>query len=91
MHIDEVKYTNYWKATVAQVVEWVGLCLEGRWSDPPPANCIMVVVSLGKTLHPPRAIVYDCYRFEVVVGGPGGTEWQPCFRQSAPGQLWLLS
>ena len=39
----------------------------------------------------PRVNVYDCCMFEVVVGEPVGAVWQPSFRQSAPGQLWLVS
>ena len=43
--------------------------------------------SISPSLH---TFVYDCCMFEVVVGGAVGAEWQPRFRQSAPGQLWLL-
>ena len=57
MHIDEVKYTNYWKATVAQVVEWVGLCLEGRWSDPPPGQLHHGRCVLGQDTSPTSS---DC-------------------------------
>ena len=49
---------------------------------------------LGQDTSPtlPRVNVCDCCMFEVVVvGGPVGAEWQRRFRQSAPGQLWLLS
>ena len=44
---------------------------------------------LGQDTLPtlPRVNVYDC----CMVGGAICAEWQPRFRQSAPGQLWLLS
>ena len=49
----EVETPGYALKAPAQVVERVSLCSEGRRLDPRTANCIMVVVSLGKTLHPP--------------------------------------
>ena len=47
---------------------------------------------LGQDTSPtlPHVNVYDCCMFEVVDGEAIGIGWQPCFRQSAPGQLWLL-
>ena len=45
------------------------------WSLP---NCIMVVVSLGKTLE------CECVWLYVWGGEPVGAEWQPHFCQSAP-------
>ena len=48
---------------------------------------------LGKDTSPtlPYVNVYNCCMFQVVDRGAVGAEWQPCFRQFAPGQLWLLS
>ena len=43
------------RATVAQVVEWVGLCSEDQPFDPRPCK----LVSLGKTLNPP-CLVWMC-------------------------------
>ena len=80
---------------MAQVVEWVGLCVAQ-----PMFGGSAVRFSLGQLHHGrcvlgkdnsptlPRVNVYDCCLFKVVVGG---AEWQPRFRQPAPGQLWLTS
>ena len=79
-------------ATAAQVVERVGQCSEGWLFDPLPCHLCHGRGVLGQDTSPtlPHVNVYDCCMCEGVVGGAVGAEWQPRFRQSAPGQLWLL-
>ena len=54
----------------------------------PPLLLVTGVVSLGTSPTLPGVKVSDWLPFEVVVvRGAVGAEWQPRFRQSAPGQL----
>lgn len=58
-------------ATMAQLVERVGLCSEGWRFNPRPASWVMIIVSLGKTGPNLRRVnVYECCMFDVVVRGP---------------------
>ena len=52
-------YLLFYMATLAQVVERVCLCSEGRSFNLCLANCVMVILSLGKTLHTP-CLVWMC-------------------------------